>query len=119
MEQLTLKGMAFEGKHGYYREEREKGNRFEVDLTFRLDLSVSASSDSLRDTLNYERAEEITREIMEGPSVKLIETLCGKIGDALFEAFAELESLEVRVRKLDPPLRSPVKYAEVTLQWPR
>lgn len=119
MDTLTLKALRYHGKHGYYEEEREKGNEFEVDLIFTLDLKPSGRKDYLSRTVNYEEVETVVREIMEGPSVKLIETLTFKVGEALFGAFENANALEVRIRKLNPPLKTSANYSEVTMQWQR
>lgn len=119
MENLTLKGLSFHAPHGYYEEEREKGNDFEVDLAFTADLRQAGHTDELRQTIDYQKAEELVRRVMEGPSVKLIETLTLRIGESIFEAFPELQKLEVAVRKLHPPLSTECKYSEVRMTWQR
>ena len=117
--QLILKGLQYRAHHGFYEEEREQGNAFEVDLVFGLDLHEAGRTDDLTNTLNYETAEATVREIMEGPSRKLIETLTLNIGESLFGRFPEVETLEVSVRKLDPPLQTTTNYSEVTMTWQR
>lgn len=119
MDTLTLKGLSFTAKHGWYEEEREVGNRFEVDLVFYGDLLPPGKSGELEDTIDYQKAEAVVIEIMEGPSVKLIETLASRIGEALYEAFPAAEKVEVAVRKLSPPLRTETAYSEVRMTWPR
>lgn len=119
MDILTLKSLQYRAKHGYYEQERAEGNTFEVDLTFNLDLSAAASTDDLDNTIDYQQAEGLVKEIMYGPSVKLIETLTQRIGDKLFDSFSEVQKLEIRVRKLNPPLETKTQYSEVTMTWPR
>lgn len=119
MDTLTLKGLSYTANHGYYEQERRDGNDFEVDLIFKADLKTAGQNDNLRQTLDYQEAEKIVRQIMTGPSVKLIETLTIKIGDALFEAFPASARLEVVVRKLNPPLQTPTTYSEVRMSWQR
>lgn len=119
MDSLLLKGLKYHGQHGYYKEEQEKGNDFEVDLIFTLNLRRAGKEDRLSSTINYEVAESVTCGIMEGEPVKLIETLALKIGDALFHSHPDVDSLEVRVRKLNPPLKNPAQYSEVRMRWPR
>lgn len=117
--QLILKGLQYRGKHGFYEEERREGNDFEVDLVFELDLKTAGQNDDLTKTLNYEEAEAVVREVMEGPSQKLIETLTLNIGEILFAQFPEVQHLEVSIRKLNPPLQTKTNYSEVTMTWQR
>lgn len=119
MDSLTLKGLSYRARHGYYEQERIEGNDFEVDLIFHADLSEAAESDDLGKTIDYQKAEEQVRAVMEGPSVKLIETLARHIGEELFREFEEVQKLEVKVRKLNPPLPTKTKYSEVRVTWQR
>ncbi|MDZ7682983.1 MAG: dihydroneopterin aldolase [Fodinibius sp.] len=119
MERLTLKSLHFHAYHGYYPREREEGNDFEIDLIFSANLRPAGDSDDLRDTVDYQKVTQIAASVMEGESVKLIETLAKRIGDRLFEHFEKVEALEVRMRKLNPPLDVETAYSEITMQWPR
>lgn len=119
METLTLKGLCFRAYHGYYQKEREEGNDFEVDLIFTADLRKAGKNDDLRNTIDYQQAKDIVASVMEGPSVKLIETLAKRIGDNLFETFSEVQSLEVAVRKLHPPLDVETHHSEIRISWQR
>jgi len=119
MDTLILKKLSFKARHGYYREERINGNKFEVDLKFHAHLQDAARDDDLSKTINYKKAEEIVRGIMTGPSVKLIETLNKRIGDALFNEFPKVIRLDISVRKLEPPLQTRTRYSEVRMTWQR
>lgn len=119
METLTLKSLCFKGYHGYYEAEREQGNNFEVDVIFWADLRKAGKTDQLKDTIDYQKALAIIKKVMDGPSLKLIETLAKRIGDQLFDQFSNVESLKVSVRKLYPPLDVETAYSEITMQWQR
>lgn len=119
MDILTLKSLQYQGRHGYYEQEQTEGNTFEVDLVFGLNLSAAASTDDLNNTIDYQTAEGIVKKIMHGPSVKLIETLAQRIGKKLFDSFPEARKLEIRVRKMNPPLETKTQYSEVTMTWHR
>ncbi|WP_441001019.1 dihydroneopterin aldolase [Fodinibius sp. SL11] len=119
METLTLKSLRFKGYHGYYEKERQQGNDFEVDIIFSADLRKAGDSDQLDDTIDYQEVLSIVKEVMHGPSQKLIETLAKRIGDQLFGQFSQVQSIEVSVRKLHPPLDIETAYSEITMQWQR
>ncbi|NGP78105.1 dihydroneopterin aldolase [Balneolaceae bacterium YR4-1] len=119
MDKLTLKGLRFHAPHGYYEEERIEGNDFEVDLVFYADLSEAGRSDDLSQTIDYQKAETAVKNIMEGTSVKLIETLTLRIGEQVFETFPNLQKLEVSVRKMEPPIETKAEYSEVQMTWTR
>ena len=119
MDKLKLKGLAYRAKHGYYEHERMDGNDFEVDIIFHAHLSDAGKTDDLNLTIDYQKAEELVSTVMKGPSVKLIETLCFRLGERLFDNFEEVSKLEVKVRKLNPPLSTNTKYSEVHKTWQR
>jgi len=118
MDKLVIKGLRFHGLHGVYEEEKIIGNTFEVDLMFELPLQKAAETDELDHTIDYGQARSIVANIMEGNSLNLIETLSLKIGEKLFKQF-EVDALEVKVRKMNPPMDGETEYSEVTMQWPR
>lgn len=119
MDTLSLKGLRYEARHGYYEEERREGNRFEVDLVFTADLTDAARDDDLALTIDYEQAQRLVQQVMAGEPVKLLETLVHRIGELLFHHFAMLHILVVRVRKMNPPLDTAADYSEVTMSWQR
>lgn len=119
MDRLTLKGLQFRAYHGYHQWEREEGNDFEIDLVFSANLQLAGERDSLSDTIDYQKAEKIVRSVMEGNSVKLIETLAKRMGDELFRSFPKADQLEVSVRKLSPPLKTETAHSEICMQWQR
>ncbi len=119
MDILTLKGLQYHALHGYYEKEQIEGNDFEVDLIFYAVLNEAGRMDDLTETIDYEKAEQIVSRVMKGPSIKLIETLVLKIGDQLFDTFGNTRKLEVRVRKLHPPLAVPAKYSQIERIWTR
>lgn len=118
MDKLVLKGLRFHGLHGVYEEEKIIGNTFEVDLAFSLSLQEAAQNDDLDKTIDYAKARDIVAEILEKNSLNLIETLCFKIGSQLVKNF-KVQEVEVKVRKMNPPMEGETEYSEVTMQWPR
>ncbi|MDX1591225.1 MAG: dihydroneopterin aldolase [Balneolaceae bacterium] len=119
MDTITLKSLSFHAKHGYYDEEREKGNQFEVDLVAKGHFKNSAGSQQLSATFDYEKAERIVHAVMTDEPEYLIETLCSKIGEELFIRFSIVKTLIVTVRKLNPPLKTDARYAEISMEWKR
>lgn len=119
MDTITLKSLEFQGKHGYYDKERLEGNRFELDVIARGDFKSSIENNNLDLTFNYEVVKKIAGNVFNGPSEKLIETLCKRIGDKIFEQSPMVKELKVALRKLNPPIGIPAKYAEITMTWNR
>jgi dihydroneopterin aldolase len=74
MGRIQIENMEFYAFHGHYREEQIVGSKFLVDLQIELDMTVPASSDNLKDTLNYQMAYRLVKEEMEKKS-KLLENI--------------------------------------------
>ncbi len=119
MDTITLKSLTFVGKHGYYEKERQRGNHFELDVVARGDFKSSIEEDSLDQTFNYELVKEVAERVFGGPPEKLIETLCSRIGNQIFEQSPVVEELTISLRKMNPPIGVPAQYAEITMTWNR
>lgn len=119
MDTITLKSLEFHGKHGYYDEERQEGNHFELDIIAKGNFKAAIDDDNLDLTFNYEVVKEIAQNVFNGPSEKLIETLCSRIGDEIFERSPMVKELTVSLRKMIPPIGVPARYAEITMTWNR
>ncbi len=119
MDKLVLKGLKFHGQHGYFEHERIEGNDFEVDVIFQSRFEEAGKTDDLANTIDYSKAQEIIASVMQGESKKLIETLTFLIGQKLYSYFADVERIEVSVRKLNPPMPGQTEYSEITMSWPR
>ncbi|WP_127534431.1 dihydroneopterin aldolase [Paenibacillus kobensis] len=103
MDTMTLKAMRFFGYHGVYAEENRLGQKFEVELVLKLDLSKAAAEDDLDATINYADLHSVTKSIVEGPPFKLIEALAGAIATRLLQSYTNLNEVTVRVTKPNPP----------------
>ncbi len=107
--------MRFFARHGLYPEERELGQRFEVDLEVRGDFSSAALDDDQEQLVDYTRLYEAVRQVVMGQQFKLVEALAEQIARAIGRSFAPID-LTVRVRKPDPPLDAHFDGIEVEIQ---
>ena len=119
MDCITLKNLRFHSLHGFFREERENGNDFEVDVSILIPLSDAGKTDNLDLTLDYSRVAGLIGDIMEGEPVKLIETLLYAIGESMIRNYPNAKKIEVAVRKMHPPMSPSCEYTEVRSQWPK
>ena len=53
MDEISLRGLTFFGRHGVNAEETSLGQRFGVNVTFWLDLTKAAATDKIEDTVSY------------------------------------------------------------------
>ncbi len=98
-DRIILEEMIFFGYHGTRPEENSLGQRFVVDIELHCDLRAAGSSDDLDRTVDYSQVHQQARAIVEGPAVKLTETLAERIAAAVLEQQSLVEAIRVRLRK--------------------
>jgi len=101
-DRIVLSGLRFSGRHGAFEEEREAPQEFAVDVECPLNARAAARDDDLGETLDYRALAEAAREVVEGPSRRLLETLADEIASRVLER-APAGWVRVRVSKLHPP----------------
>jgi dihydroneopterin aldolase len=100
---IRLNKMVFRGYHGVWDEERQIGQRFEVDVEFIIDVNTAAKSDNIKDTIDFYKVYQVVENIVAQKSFKLVETLAETIAAALLQKFSAPE-LRLRVRKPNSPV---------------
>jgi dihydroneopterin aldolase len=100
-DRVALTNMRFEGRHGVLEEERATAQPFEVDADLYLDVRPAGLSDDLSRTVDYRDVFRICREVVEGPSFRLIEAIAETIAARILAEFevAGVSEVVVRVRK--------------------
>ena len=115
MDTITLKNMAFFGRHGCLAAEAELGQRFFVDVTVWADLSAAGRTDALSDSIDYTGVYDIAKAVTEGERYNLLERVGAGIADGLMSAYAAAVGVAVTVRKPSVPIAGILDYAEVTV----
>jgi dihydroneopterin aldolase len=99
---VFVRGLEFEGNHGYSAAERRGTRRFRVNLTLELPLGLPASSDRLSDTVNYWKVSEIVVSLGTRSTFRLLEALAGAIGAKIQEMYPHVQVV-IELEKLAPP----------------
>ena len=98
-DRILLTDMVFHGHHGTLQAEHELGQPFVVSVELRLDLRPAGTSDDLTKTVDYGEVHRLARDIVEGPPVRLVETLAERIAAGTLEVHPEVEAVKVKVAK--------------------
>jgi 7,8-dihydroneopterin aldolase/epimerase/oxygenase len=114
-DRIVLTGMAFQARHGVNDWEKERAQRFEVDVELELDLLAAGRSDDLGRTVDYRGVYEAVRGVVEGPPLDLIEALGETIAARLLAANPTVDEVVVRVRKPEVQLGGPLDHAAVEI----
>jgi len=111
-DELVISGIECFGHHGVFEHERRDGQRFVIDLALGVDSRPAATSDDLRDTVDYGSLVAQVKAAVEKDPVDLIETLAQRIADvSLWDA--RVEWARVTVHKPDAPIDA--NFSDVAL----
>jgi dihydroneopterin aldolase len=99
---VFVRGLEFEGNHGYTAAERRGTRRFRVDLTIELPLAAAAASDRIADTVDYWKISEIVISLGTKSTFRLIEALAGAIAAKIQELYPHAQVV-IQLEKLAPP----------------
>lgn len=112
---VELVAIELHGYHGALDWERERGQRFLVDVE--LDVGDAGSSDRLEDAVDYRDVVACVVRVSDDRAYTLLEGLATALADELVERFAVVRA-RVRVRKPDVVLEPPVESAAVVAERP-
>ena len=115
MQYIELKEMIFHAYHGVLEQERKIGNSYFVDLKIHFDFNQVLESDNLHDTINYVSIYEIVKIEMAIPS-NLIEHVAGRIIKHIKNDFPQVQSIEIRLAKKNPPFGGDIKETAVVIK---
>ena len=115
---ICLHEVRFYAFHGVMPQERSVGGEFLVSVKVGYPLEKAMISDDVADTLNYAALYELVKKEMIQPS-SLLEHVMGRIVEAIEKAFPEVTSVEVKIKKVNPPMGSDSNGAEVMGRFER
>ena len=99
---VFVRGLEFEGNHGYSAAERRGTRRFRVNLRLALPLGPAAASDRVADTVDYWKVSEIVVALGTKSTFRLLEALAGAIGAKIQELYPQV-AVSIELEKLAPP----------------
>ncbi len=115
---ILIENMEFYAYHGCFEEEQAIGTHFLVDVAFEQDSSRAIKTDDLHDTVNYLSVYQSVKKEMHINS-KLIEHVAYRVMSRLLREFEEMESVNITIKKMNPPLGGKMRYVAVKMQLDR
>ena len=100
---IELSNIHLYAYHGALPQENKVGGWYTLSLQASIGNLDSIASDNLEATVNYAEIYEVICEEMKTPS-KLLEHVCGRILEKLFDRFAIIEKIEITLTKDTPPM---------------
>jgi dihydroneopterin aldolase len=114
-DRIRLRNAVFYAHHGVAAAERDLGGQFEVDADLTGDFSAAIRTDNLARAVDYESVYALIRNTVVSRKYRLLEALGGAIADSILKEFSQVESVTIRVRKSQPPVKGVVGSAEVEI----
>ena len=111
---IFLKEVRFHACHGVMPQERKTGADFLVSLRIGYDISKAMQTDDVNDTLNYATIYQLVKEEMLKPSA-LLEHVAGRIADTISQHFPTIQTIDLTLTKLNPPMGADCEGAGVEL----
>ncbi|SNR52717.1 dihydroneopterin aldolase [Lutibacter flavus] len=104
--------------HGCLVEEGKIGSDYRVDVVVKADLSKSAKTDDLADTVDYVHLNKIVKEEMAIRS-KLLEEVAKRILDRILDEIPLVKKADIAVSKLNPPIGGNVAMVTIEMSKKR
>jgi dihydroneopterin aldolase len=104
--------------HGCLVEEGKIGSEYRVDVSVKANLSHSAHTDDLIDTVDYVHLNKIVKQEM-AIRAKLLEQVAKRIIDRIFKEIKLVDKAKVSVSKINPPIGGNVALVSVILKKSR
>ncbi len=100
MDTIYLKNYTVVARHGYYKEEHSKAQRFIVSVFVKCDVSKASGTDLIEETLNYEYIRKSVYDTLMKSPQNLIESLAEEVATKVLSHKKSL-SVEVDITKPD------------------
>lgn len=114
-EKIVLKGIEVFGYYGVSSVEREIGQKLQLDVEYHADFTKACMTDSLEDTVNYERVYSKIMETVDANRFNLLETLADAICRTVLDNF-RATSVKTTIRKLTLPFPNTLSHVEVVVE---
>ncbi len=115
---IHLKNIQLYAYHGCLVEESQIGSDYLVNIWVKADLSQSAISDKLEDTVDYVLLQKIVQQEMAVRS-KLLEHVANRIIQSILSKVASAGHVRVKVAKKNPPIGGFAQEVSISLEASR
>lgn len=115
MGKIILENIRIYSNHGCLDEEALIGSDYVVDLEIEADLSKSAQTDELYDTVDYVHLNQIVKEEV-GIRSKLLEKVADRVLQRIGNEIDMVSFARVKLSKMNPPIGGNVEKVSIILE---
>lgn len=116
MDEIKVTGLLVRANHGVYDFEKEKGQKFLIDLTLFLSTQEAGLTDDLTTTINYGEVARFAQQEFTKVSYDLIEAAAENLALGILKKYNQVLSIEVTVSKPEAPVEIPFSNISVTIR---
>lgn len=113
MDQIKIENLEIYAYHGVFREEKEKGQPFYVNVVMHTNLRKAGQTDDLTASTHYGEVALLLKEKMTETSYDLIECVAEVCAEAILLKFPLVRSVDLEVRKPKAPI--PMTFESVSV----
>ena len=117
LQKVSLENVRFFSYHGFYPEEQVIGTEFFLNISVEFEV-FGSGGDEISNTINYEQLFLIASEEMSNPR-QLLESVAHCILDRIRHEFLTIQTIDVSIRKMRPPMGGEVGNSTVALKFKR
>lgn len=120
-DRIIIENLQIYAYHGVYREEREKGQNFYINVVLETDTAMAGTLDDLELTTNYGEVCRFLDGFMKKHTYQLIETVAEKAAEEILLQFPRIRQLTLEIRKPEAPVKLPFESISVRIMrgWHR
>lgn len=114
MGKIKLNTIQLYAKHGCLVEEGKIGSMYNINLTVNTDFSKAATTDNLKDAVDYVHLYKIVKDEMAIRSA-LLEHVANRILNRMLLEIPIIEKVKVQIAKVNPPIGGNVSDVSIIM----
>ena len=115
IDKVTLTGIRVFGYHGVFDHEKKNGQEFIVDVDISYKTNKAIDTDNLKYTIDYAEVALLVKDIIEGESRNLIETVAEESANKIMKKF-DIKSVRVTLHKPNAPVDVELRDVSVSVE---
>lgn len=121
MDEIRIDNLEIYAHHGVYPEEKQKGQRFFLNVVLFLGTRAAGLTDDLVLTVNYGEVCHKLAQWMQEEKCNLLERVAEKLTEKLMLQFPGIRAVDIEVRKPQAPIGLPFESVSVKIHrgWHR
>ena len=115
MDQIKIENLEIYAYHGVFSEEKEKGQKFYINVTLDADLRKAGKTDDLTASTHYGEVALLLHQKMTEQTYDLIERAAEVCAEAVLLQFPLVRGITLELRKPEAPISLPFESVSVVL----